>query len=106
MTQDIKLNKVEFIPAPILKGLRGLEINTVRQLFARLRSQEQELREYMKLSTTDFEALRKKLDDLISKNFPEDLVPRINPRVNKRGVAVHRLPDSSRPKYYSRKASS
>ncbi len=104
--QDIKLNKVGFISAPILKGLRGLEINTVRQLFARLRTQEQELRHYMKLSTSDFEAFRKKLDELISKNFPEDLIPRINPTVNKRGVAVQRLQDPARPKYYSRKASS
>jgi hypothetical protein len=106
VTKDIKLNKVAFIPGPILKGLRDLEINTARQLFARLQSQEQELKEYMQLSTRDFETLRLNLDDLIRKNFPEDLIRRIQPSVNKRGVAVHRLHDTSRPRYYSRKASS
>jgi hypothetical protein len=106
VTQDIKLSKVSFISRPILKGLRELEINTVRQLFTRLRSEEHALKEYMQLSTKDFDTLRQKLNTLVSKNFPEDLIPRIQPPVNKRGVAAHRLQDASRPRYYTRKASS
>lgn len=106
MTKDIKLNEVTFISKPVLKSLGELEINTARQLFARLNSREQELKEYMQLSTKEYETLRRKLHSLISKKFPEDLVPRIHPRLNRRGVAVHRLHDTSRPRYYSRKASS
>jgi len=104
--QDINLNKVSFIPASISKALRELDIRTARQLFARLRSQENELKAYLKLSILDFETLRQKLDNLISENFPEDLLPSIQPTVNKRGVAVHRLHDPTRPKYYTRKVSS
>lgn len=106
MTKDIKLNQVAFITKPVLKSLGELEINTARQLFARLSSREEELKEYIQLSPKEYETLRRKLHSLISKRFPEDLVPRIHPPVNRRGVAVHRLHDTARPRYYSRKASS
>jgi hypothetical protein len=103
MAEDIKLDRIEFIPGPILTKLVDLEVHTIRQLSARLRSQGDELRDYLQLSDEEFASFCGKVDDLIKDRFPEDDLPRIFPTVNKRGVAVHRLDDSSPPRFVERK---
>lgn len=103
MAEDIKLDTIEFIPGPIRTKLLELEIHTIRQLSARLRSQGDELEDYLQLPAEEFAGLSRKIDDLIQDRFPEDCLPRIYPAVNKRGVAVHRLDDPSRPGFVGRK---
>jgi len=103
MAEDIKLDNLEFLRQPILARLNDLEIHTIRQLFARLQSQEEDLANYLELSDEDFAELHKKVNEVIKERFPEELLPRIYPAVNKRGVAVHRLNDSSRPRFFGRK---
>ncbi|MDX6498039.1 MAG: hypothetical protein QOG23_1299 [Blastocatellia bacterium] len=103
MAEDIKLDSIAFIPRPILTRLLDLEIYTIRQLFARLQSQADELEDYLELSAEEFASFRRKVNDLTQDRFPEDDLPRIYPTVNKRGVAVHRLDDSSRPRFFGRK---
>ncbi len=99
MAEDIKLDRLDFILKPILTKLLALEIHTIRQLYARLGDQTNELEDYLELSDREFANLRTQVQELIKERFPEDDLPRIYPTVNKRGVAVHRLHDSSRPKY-------
>jgi hypothetical protein len=101
MAEDIKLDRIDFIPQPILARLIDLEIHTVRQLFARL--QGDELEDYLELSDEEFASFRRKVEELIKNKFPGEDIPRIHPAVNKRGVAVHRLNDSSRPRFVGRK---
>ena len=103
MSEDIQLDRVEFIPQPILTRLIDLEIHTIRQLFSRLRSQEDELGDYLDLPDEEFASFRRKVEELIKDKFPADDIPRIHPTVNKSGVAVHRLKDSTRPRFYGRK---
>ena len=103
MVKDIKLDGIEFIPESILTKLMNLEIHTIRQLSARLRSQGDELEDYLQLSDEEFARFSRKVDDLIKNRFPEDDLPTIHPTVNKRGVAVDRLDDSSRPRFFGHK---
>lgn len=103
MAEDINLDRIEFIPGSILTKLIELEVHTLRQLSARLRGQENELEDYLELSDEEFASLRRKVDDLIRDRFPDDDISRIYPTVNKRGVAVHRLDDSTRPRFFGRK---
>jgi hypothetical protein len=100
MTEDKRLSELDFIPGVILGKLNALEIRTVRQLFARLRNEEIELRDYLELSDQEFALFRKNVEDFIEAEFPEDTLPHIHPPVHKGGVAVNRLDDPSRPKYY------
>lgn len=100
MPQDIKLEDLDIIPTSIIDKLRGLEIRTLRQLFERLKGEGGELQDYLKLSDEEFSSFRGAVRDLIEEKFPEDSLPHLYPEVNKRGVAVHRLHDTSRPKYY------
>lgn len=103
MPKDIELAGIEFIPPPILTRLLALEIHTIRQLFARLRSQGDELEDYLELSDEEFAEFRNNVNGLIKDRFPDDDLARIYPTVNKRGVAAHRLNDSSRPRFFGRK---
>jgi len=87
------------IPLGISRKLGELEIRSVRQLYSRMRHEDKILRDYLQLSKNDFSELRNKIENLIREEYPEDVPSRINPQVNKTGVAVHRLTDPERPKY-------
>ena len=89
--EDIKLDTLESFSVMTVTKLSDLEIHTVRQLYARLKSNPNELENYLELSQEEFADLRKRTQELIREQFPQDDVPRIYPQVNKRGVAVHRL---------------
>jgi len=85
---------------PVREKLERLEIHTLRQLFARLAGDHRALREYLGLSERDFAALRQGVERRIQEESPEDALPRVYPRVHKRGVAAHRLGDSRRPRFH------
>ena len=100
MAQDIRLDELSFIPQLVLSGLRDLEIRTIRQLYERLKTDRSALQDYLHLSTPEFDELRRKVKKVITEEFPKDTLQHIYPRVNKRGVAVGRLNDPTRPRYY------
>ena len=95
---DLALAELD-IPGRISRKLEDLEIRSVRQLYARLRQEDHVLRDYLQLSKEDFSELRHKVEHLIREEHPEDLLPKLHPRVHKRGVAIHRLHDPTRPRY-------
>jgi len=51
------------------------------------------LQRYLKLSDGDFAELAGKVENVVKEDYPEELVGKSHPVVNKRGVAVHRLRD-------------
>lgn len=87
------------IPERILRKLEDLAIRTVRQFYARLRDDGSNLQKYMGLSDEQFSRIYEKIENLIKDEYPQDMLPKIHPTVNKSGVAVHRLHDRTRPKY-------
>lgn len=98
MATDLRLLDID-IPAAISSKLEDLEIRSVRQLYARLQGEGHSLQDHLQLSDEEFAGLKSKIEDLIRDEYPEDMIPRIHPKVNKSGVAVHRLNDPSRPKF-------
>jgi hypothetical protein len=102
MPVDLRLSEAG-IPAALARKLEEIAINSVRQLYARLRSDGKTLRVYLGLSDADFDEFYRGVENLISEEYPEDRLPRIHPRVNKSGVAAHRLNDPARPRYGKRR---
>lgn len=102
MALDRRLSDAD-IPAALVRKLEEVEIKGVRQLYDRLRSDSQTLRNYLKLSEADFDEFYRMVEDLIKQDYPEDTLSRIHPKVNKSGVAVHRLNDPTRPRYEKRR---
>lgn len=100
MRKDRDVADLRFIPETTRARLNTLEIRTLRQLAARLTAEGNQIQEYLRLSDQKFAALRRRVERLIQGEFPEDALARVHPPVNKRGVAVHRLKDPARPKYY------
>jgi hypothetical protein len=90
------------IPPAVSRKLENLEIKSVRQLYARLRDDRGTLRAYLQLSDEEFTRLYRRIENLVRDEYPQDLLPKIHPTVNKSGVAVHRLHDPTRPKYNKR----
>ena len=90
------------IPAAVSRKLDDLEIRSVRQFYSRLRDDGPRLQEYLKLKDVDFASLYRKVEGVIKDEYPEDMIPRIHPRVKKTGVAVHRLNDPARPRFGKR----
>jgi hypothetical protein len=97
MSADLSVQDVKFIPKPMADKLRALEIRTLRQLAARLEADREPLRDYLGLNEREFEGLRLDTTALVEREFPEER--RSWPRVNKRGVAVHRLQEAKRPRF-------
>ena len=102
MVTDVLLSDVG-ISAKAVQRLRGLEIRGVRQLYARLQREKAELQRYLQLSDEEFAEVLRRVEARIDSDYPEDARPRIHPDVNKRGVAVDRLHDPTRPRYGSRR---
>ena len=86
----------------ISRKLEDIEVRSVRQLYARLREDSSTLQGYLKLSDEEFSKLYEKIESLIRNEYPQDMVSRAHPTVNKSGVAVHRLHNPTRPKYNKR----
>jgi hypothetical protein len=91
------------MPARITRKLERAAIRSLRQLYDRLRNDSGALRKYLGFSDADFEKFYRSVEDMIRKDYPEDTLPHIHPKVNKRGVAVHRLNDPTRPRYEKRR---
>ena len=100
MERDVNLNDVDFVWESILSKLTDLGIYTIRQLYPRLVSEGAALQKYLQLSDKEFVSFLDDVKQYLEEVSPEDRLPQIRPRVNKRGVAVDRLDDPSRPKYY------
>ncbi len=98
MPTDRALSDID-ISDRISSKLGELEINGVRQLYSRLLHEANALRTFLRLSPDDFSELRQKVETVVRDEYPEDLLPQIHPQVNKRGVAVHRLNDPTRPRF-------
>lgn len=102
MAQDIRLDDLSFIPQPVLSGLYELEIHTIRQLYERLKTDQSALQDYLRLSAPEFNDIQRKVEKVIKEEFPKDTLSHIYPHVNKHGVAVGRLHDPTRPRYYDK----
>ena len=87
------------LPGAVLDKLFDLSIRSVRQLYARLRREGRSLQDYLELSDRAFADLLHRVEDIIRRDFPDDLTAQTHPRVSKTGVAVHRLHDPSRPRF-------
>lgn len=98
MATDHGLSDIN-IPAELAERLEEVEIRSARQLYARLRHEPQALQAYLQLSDEEFGDFYRRVEDVIKAEYPEDLLPRIRPQVNKKGVAAHRLNDPTRPRY-------
>lgn len=102
MPTDLRLADAG-VPEAVAHKLEDVAINSVRQLYARLRSDGNALRQYLGLTDADFDEFYRRVEKLVGEEYPEDGLPRIHPKVNKRGVAVHRLDDPARPRFGNRR---
>lgn len=102
MPTDLRLTDAGVSEA-VAEKLNEAAINSVRQLYDRLRVDNSgALRRYLDLSQADFDELYRRVEQLIGEEYPEDRLARIHPKVHKRGVAVQRLDDPTRPKFGNR----
>lgn len=99
MLSDESLSELDFIADAVAEKLRDFEIHTILQLAERLRSAGQSRIQHMlALSDDEFRDLYRNVVQFVEQEFPEDQICRDT--VHKHGVAVHRLNDPSRPKYF------
>jgi hypothetical protein len=87
------------IPAAVVGRLKDLAIRGVRQLYARLKREAPALQDYLQLADATFADFRRRVEDAVRKEYPEDLFAKTHPPVNKQSVAVHRLHDPQRPRF-------
>ena len=97
MVSDHLLSELS-LPTGVPEKLNDLAVRGVRQLYARLRHDGPHLQPYLQLSDPAFAELYRKVEALIGSDYPEDLVQKVHPVVNKGGVAVDRLQGSTRLK--------
>lgn len=90
MSADPTIASIGIAPS-IARKLEDLEIRSVRQLYSRLQNESLGLQGYLELSGDDFSGLLRKVEGFIQDEFPQDLLPRIHPRINRSGVSIHRL---------------
>ena len=103
MPTDLRLAEAG-VPEAVVEKLEEAAINSVRQLYDRLRGDGGgALRRYLGLGEADFDQLYRRVEQLVGDEYPEDMLDRIHPKVNKRGVAVHRLNDPARPRFGNRR---
>ncbi len=100
MADDKLLTELTFIPTDVTSHLGEIGIRTLRQLFHRLQSDPTEMQAYLQMPSVRFEQMWSSLRQVVADQFPADLLPAVTPPVSKRGVAVDRLSEVSRPRYY------
>ena len=98
-TNDVSLRGVPFVPARWAAKLEALEIRTIRQLAGRLESEAPALGDYLDLDEAGLRSLCTATEKYVQEHFPAAALRSIHPRVHRRGVAVHRLGDRSRPRF-------
>jgi hypothetical protein len=97
---DIAIADLSFISPRVARRLEKIDVKTARQMFHRMQHDREEMREYLDVGQSAFETIVAELRTVIEREFPRELLPSVTPNVSKRGVAVHRTRDASRPKYY------
>jgi hypothetical protein len=100
VADDKLLRELTFIPSDVAARLAEVGIRTARQLFHRLQSDSTEMRRYLQMPEAGFEQMSSSLRQIVADQFPADLLPAVTPNVSKKGVAVDRLGEVSRPRYY------
>jgi hypothetical protein len=95
VANDINISDLAFIPLRVARSLERIEVRTARQMFHRLKRGRDALREYLQVDSTTFNRIEVGINDVIEHEFPRDDMAAIAPDVSKRGVAAHRVDQSS-----------
>jgi hypothetical protein len=98
VARDIDITDLSFVPRRVARSLERINVRTARQMFHRLHDDGAKLWEYLRVDPTTEDKIRSELREVIEREFPEDLLRFITPKVSKSGVAVRRL--TKKPKYY------
>jgi hypothetical protein len=101
MADDKPLKEITFLPPEVTEQLANAGIHTARQLFHRIQLDPREIRAYLQMPEATFAIMSSSLNQLVTADFPGDALPTVTPKVSKRGVAIDRLGEPSKPRYYS-----